>query len=349
MRPILFELFGAGVPSYYTMMTLGFCAGIFVVWREAPHRGLNPDDVLDLALYMLVAGLLGARLLHVVAEGYFMDYVHLCTDPLQVRVPSFIHVPCALDADCVTAQAGALCNPETLRCHPARDCFAWLKFWHGGLAFLGGLLACIPVAFWFMGRKRMPRGAVLDLGGLAVPLGLGFGRLGCFLSGCCFGQTTSGPLGVQFDGALRALNADGGCPRGYDLIDVAGHAPACAVGRPAFLEHAEQGLLDLGAQHSLAVHPTQLYEAILALSLFVLLYLRRRKVRFAGELFWIFCAAYGVGRFGLEFIRGDADRGAWLGDLLSTSQLLAVPVVAYAAWRIWRGGPAPTLHSVERP
>lgn len=338
MRPILFEIGGVAVPSYFTLLTLGFCAAVYLAWREAPRRGIDPDDLLDLALYMLVAGLFGARLLHVVAEGYFWDYVHLCTDPFQVEVPSFIHEPCAVDADCVSANAGALCNPETLRCHPARDCFAALKFWHGGLAFLGGLLACIPFAWWFMARRKMQRAAVLDLAGFGVPLGLGIGRLGCFLSGCCFGQTTHGPLGVQFKGALRALDPDGGCPRGYDLISVAGDQ-ACAVGRPAFMQHAESGLLDLGAHHSLPVLPTQLMEAGLALGLFGFLYWRRRAPRFSGELFWLFCASYGVGRFALEFVRGDGDRGAWLGDLLSTSQLLAIPFVAYAAWRVWRGGP----------
>ena len=107
----------------------------------------------------------------------------------------------------------------------------------------------------------------------------------------------------------------------------------CAVGRPAVLEQAEQGLLAAGARGSLPVHPTQLYEAGLALSLFAIIYALRRRL--VGRAFWVFAACYGVGRFGIEFIRAD-DRGLWLGELLSTSQLIAVPVVAYALYRLAR-------------
>ncbi len=337
MRPILFEIGDFTLPSYYTLLTLGFLAAVFLAWREAPRKGIDPDDLLDMALYALIAGLLGARLLHVVADGYFWDYVHLCTDPLKVEVPSFIHVPCATDADCVAADAGALCHPDTGRCHPARDCFAALKFWHGGLAFLGGFLGAVGVCFVFLRRRGIPFLKAADLGSFGVPLGLGIGRLGCLLSGCCYGQVTTGPLGLRFTGFVTRAGPDLTCPPNYDLLRDTPQGPLCAFGRPAFLDHAEHGLLELGADHSLPVHPTQAYEAAFALGLFAFFYFwRRRRIRFDGQGIWEFCVAYPIGRFAIEFFRAD-DRGLWLGDTLSTSQLIAIPVVGYAHLRLRRG------------
>lgn len=335
MRPVLFEIFGVAVPSYYTLMALGFGLALYLGWREAKRIGENPDDFLDLGLTMLLAGLIGSRILHVFADGFFWDYVHLCTDPLRVEVPQFIHVQCATDADCVSAQAGALCHPETHRCHPARDCFAALAFWQGGLAFIGGLLLCIPIGTWFIRRRGMNWARVADITAFGVPIGLAFGRIGCFLSGCCYGGLTTGPTGARFSGYLTALGPDATCPANYQRIDLEAGGQACAFGRPAFLDHAEHGLLDYGADLSLAVHPTQLYESLLAFALFAWIYgWRRTHRRYAGQAFFEFCALYAIGRFTIEFFRAD-ERGLWLGDLISTSQLLGIPLGAWALWRLW--------------
>lgn len=335
MRPVLFELFGVAVPSYYTLMALGFGLALYLGWRESKRVGIDPDDFLDFGLYMLLAGLIGSRILHVFADGYFWDYVHLCTDPLQVEVPQFIHVPCATDADCVAKEAGALCHPETGRCHPARDCFAAFAFWQGGLAFIGGLLACIPVGLYIIRKRGMGYPRVADIAAFGVPIGLAFGRIGCFLSGCCFGGITPGPAGVRFSGYLAPLGPDATCPANYQRIELADGGQACAFGRPAFLEHAEHGLLEYGADLSLAVHPTQLYESLLAFAIFGYIYFwRRTRRRYAAQAFHEFCLLYPVGRFVIEFFRAD-DRGLWFGDAISTSQLLGIPLFAWAVWRLW--------------
>lgn len=341
MHPELIRIGELSLPSYYTMITVGFLLLMYLSWRESKRVGIDPDDTLDLGLYMLLFGLIGARLLHVVADGYFWDYVHLCTDPLRVEVQSFIHVKCVADADCVAQDAGALCNPATGRCHPARDCLAALKFWHGGLAFFGGLLLATAAALVIIRRRRMPLRKVLDMGAWAVPLGLASGRVGCFLSGCCFGQVTEGPLGVRFPGYVAALGPDATCPPRYDLVttgllDSGGGQQVCAFGRPAFMDHVEHGLLGIGSRFSLPVHPTQLYEAGTAALIFAWVYFwRRRRLRYAGQAFWEFCVLYGVGRFAIEMVRAD-ERGLWFGELVSTSQIIAVPFVAVGLWQLWR-------------
>lgn len=335
MRPVLFELFGVAVPSYYTLMAIGFGLALFLGWRESKRVGVDPDDFLDFGLYMLLAGLIGARILHVFADGYFWDYVNLCFDPLLVEVPQFIHVQCAADAECLAKEAGALCNPETGRCHPARDCLAPFAFWQGGLAFIGGLIACFPMAIWFMRKRQMSFPKVSDIAAFGVPLGLAVGRLGCFLSGCCFGAVTPGPVGVKFAGYYTALGPEATCPPNYQRIDLVDGTQACAFGRPAFIDHAEHGLLELGSKLSLPVHPTQIYESAFAFALFAYVFFwRRTRKRYDGQAFLELCALYPVGRFVIEFFRAD-DRGLWFGDMLSTSQILGALLCGWAVWRLW--------------
>ncbi len=56
---------------------------------------------------------------------------------------------------------------------------------------------------------------------------------------------------------------------------------------------------------TLAVHPTQLYESILLLALFVFLKTLRKKSKFTGQVFLSWCMFYGFIRFLIEFLRGD--------------------------------------------
>lgn len=166
----------------------------------------------------------------------------------------------------------------------------------GGLVFYGGALAWLAAMtlgcrFW-----RLSPWPLLDAVCHYGPLGHAFGRLGCFFGGCCFGAPTTCALGLRF--------------------------PA---GSPAFLQHKTQGLLPEGATASLPVHPSQLYEAVGNLVLFVLLdrAARRRPVR-PGRITGLYLTGYAVLRFGLEFFRGDAIRGIYLG--VSTSQYVAAVV-----------------------
>jgi phosphatidylglycerol:prolipoprotein diacylglycerol transferase len=75
------------------------------------------------------------------------------------------------------------------------------------------------------------------------------------------------------------------------------------------------------------VHPSQLYETFATFLIFLfLLWLAPRK-RFNGQVTLAYVALYSAVRFGLEFLRGDPDRGAWFGGTVSTSQLIAIALV----------------------
>jgi phosphatidylglycerol:prolipoprotein diacylglycerol transferase len=83
------------------------------------------------------------------------------------------------------------------------------------------------------------------------------------------------------------------------------------------------------APKGVPLHPTQIYSALNALLIFFVLVAFKRIKRFEGELFWIYVLLYGVARFIIEHFRGD-ERGMFIEDLLSTSQLIGLIMAAIA-------------------
>jgi phosphatidylglycerol:prolipoprotein diacylglycerol transferase len=250
---------------------------------------------------MLLAGVAGARVLHVLVDGYFWDYVHLCTDPSRVDWP--------IDAsECVSSAYDGVWDAARRVCHPKNaDCLAWAKFWAGGLTYYGGLLGASGAAWWLLRRDRFPFWKAADMAGFAVPLGLAFGRMGCLMAGCCFGATCELPWALSFP-------------------------PRSPASEAQFAAH------ELASSHfaSLPVHPTQIYEsaASVIIAAVCLMWIGPRK-RYDGQVFAASMALYAVARFLLEFLRRDA-RGGLLG--LSTSQLIGVGLLAVAAAISWRRG-----------
>lgn len=293
MRPELFRLFDVGFPAYFVLLLSGFlfATALGVLW--AKRIGLNPDVVVDLGLAMLLAGVAGSRILHVLVDGYFWDYVHLCTEPARVDWP--------LDrAECASAAYDGLWDAAKGVCHPKRaDCLAWAKFWAGGLTYYGGFIGATAAAVVLLRRDRFPFWKAADMAGFAVPMGLAFGRMGCLLAGCCFGAPSAAPWALSFP------------PRS-----------------PASEEQAKEHLLESARMWSHPVHPTQIYEAAASLGIaaFLLLWLLPRK-RYDGQLFVGFLVLYAVARFLVEILRRDA-RGGAVG--LSTSQLIGLGLVAAA-------------------
>src|SRR5215469_11598236 len=131
MRPELFRLTGLGFPAYFVLLLTGFLFATAVCSIGARRIGKSPDVIVDLGLAMLLAGVAGARILHVLADGYFWDYVHLCTDLSKVNWP--------LDqSECLSPSHDGVWDAARGLCHPQHvDCFAWAKFCAGGLTYYG--------------------------------------------------------------------------------------------------------------------------------------------------------------------------------------------------------------------
>jgi phosphatidylglycerol:prolipoprotein diacylglycerol transferase len=153
----------------------------------------------------------------------------------------------------------------------------------GAGTFLFGFLSALCLICFIAIRRGVSLWAIADCFAPSLALGVCLVRIGCFMSGCNYGKPTDLPWGVVFTNPLASQLA--GTPLGVRL------------------------------------HPAQLYESLLGLStFFVLLYLCRRERR-PGTLILIFISCYAVGRFFIEFSRGDADRLFW--GPFSTSQWLS--------------------------
>lgn len=73
------------------------------------------------------------------------------------------------------------------------------EFWRGGLVYYGGLVGGVAGAAWGARRRGIPFLDLADVFAPAVTVGLCFGRIGCLLTGCCYGAPTSFPIAITYD------------------------------------------------------------------------------------------------------------------------------------------------------
>jgi phosphatidylglycerol:prolipoprotein diacylglycerol transferase len=167
---------------------------------------------------------------------------------------------------------------------------------------LGGVAAGALTFVFYAKRHRLPLMGLADA--IVAPLALAqaIGRLGCFCAGCCWGAPA---------GSLRYL----------------------AVVFTDPMAHRQTGV-DLGVP----LIATQLIEMGYDLLLVAILSLLwRRRLRPQGTLLWLYLLLYSMGRGVIEFWRGDAHRGLYLGDALSTSQMLSAAGMVLAIVMLLRG------------
>jgi len=147
---------------------------------------------------------------------------------------------------------------------------------HGGLILYGGVITAVVASYFFIAKKGYPFYTIADLFMPYLALGQAFGRIGCYLNGCCFGKVTDA---------------------------------CCAVVYPPnslpFNDHIEKGMVGFDARYSLPVHPAQLYSALLDLGLFMVLLAVDRKKKWNGQTFWLYVILYPVIRIVMEVFRGD--------------------------------------------
>ncbi len=299
MYPILGE-WSLGVPirSYGVFAAIGLAIGLIIVFRAGAREEFNRRRLLDLVLWVLVSSLVFAKL-----STYLVDWRVFFVDDPWTFVDLF---------------GGPRRVPRVL------------VMWEGGLVYYGGLLGGALAAVIFLRGKagqsgrKMSTARVADVIFPALSLGHVWGRLGCFMAGCCFGKAGGGSLGVAF---------------GPDS--------------QAYKHHASQSLLPppFGATYNL--HPVQLYSAaaelVISGALIFVLWPRRRA---PGQIGLTYLTCYSALRLILELFRGDRGRG-FLGDpvamvglnrmigvdggspsILSVSQCIALLVLLISGW-LW--------------
>ncbi|MDI6775038.1 MAG: prolipoprotein diacylglyceryl transferase [Verrucomicrobiota bacterium] len=197
---------------------------------------------------------------------------------------------------------------------------AW-EIWRidrGGLIYYGGMAAATAAVVVFARVRKQNWRRLFDFVATALPLAHAFGRVGCFLNGCCHGIPCDGFLGARF-------------PRNS----------------PPWHRQLDQGLIDAREPLTLPAHPVQLYEAAFSLALYALLIVIYRRQKRAGTTTAAYLILYPFGRFLIEFLRGD-ERLPLLG--LTAAQvaslcLMAAGIVWMTAGRRKPEAPARTFHT----
>lgn len=252
--------------GYGFMMFLGFVAAGWTAIRRGRRVGIDKDVIWDVCLWVLVGGIGGARLF------YIVQY----------------HDEVFKDASTPGGYLMALVNLQ-----------------EGGLVLYGGIILALTAFILFCYRRKLSPLLMTDIIMPSFFLGLAFGRVGCFMNGCCYGDRCELPWAVSF-------------PLG-SVPDMA------LVGR---------GFLDSADTVTMALHPSQLYSAFNALLLAGLMhayfFVRRRD----GSVLALSLLTYPVTRFLIEFLRGD-EMGKF-NTPLTISQWVSLGMLAggvlYAVW-----------------
>jgi phosphatidylglycerol:prolipoprotein diacylglycerol transferase len=277
MQPELFRIpfLNQPIHSYGLMLVIGFMLALQLAKFLARRSGLDADTFVNAGLIALVSGIVGARLSHVIEN--WGEYTR-----------------------------GDLSFGENL----------WnaVNLTSGGLTYYGGVLLAFPVTVLYGVYKKMPLRTGMDIIAPCLMVGLGFGRIGCFLNGCCYGAECElpAPLGVEYpygsnaylDQHHKRLRGEPGGlrhPPPPELIDRAtgGLRPLAQVTRDPALRAAAS------AQHSNRVHNAQIYSTVTALLLAALLTAYYTLPHAPGRGFALMMILEGGTRYLLELLRAE--------------------------------------------
>jgi len=241
------------------MLVLGFLSAGFVTIRRAQQIGIPSEVIESLGVHIFVSGIVGARLF------FLIQYRHNVFRDIQ-GLGDFMK--------------------------------AALNFADGGMVLYGGVLLGIPVYIWFCRKWKIPSLLMADLVMPAIFIGLAFGRLGCLMNGCCYGDVCSLPWGIQFP-----------------------------PGSPPYQALLNRGFITEDAVRSLTLHPTQIYSSLNAFLLAaVTIVWFQRRVR-DGEVVALSLLTYPVMRFTIEFLRNDEFGQFRTG--LTISQLVSIGLFVF--------------------
>jgi phosphatidylglycerol:prolipoprotein diacylglycerol transferase len=332
-----------GVPlrSYGILMLVGIVAGIWLAIHRAVEAGLEIDDMLGLALWVIPCGAIGGRLFYVIE--YWTE---------RIRTPDLW---------------GTLKNA--------------LAFTEGGLVVYGAFAGAMAGFAIYVAKHKLPALALADLIAPSMMVGLAFGRIGCLMNGCCYGGESNAPWAITFprenspnslsgpyaeqasEGRFYGLRVgerpgepnavvveqvDAGSPAADAGLKVGDVITAIDGGSIADVDAAHFRILDAlikgrsltlttpagvrtlpavtAPPRSLPVHPAQIYSSIDAALLGWVLWSYYPFRRRDGEVIALMLMLHPISRFMLEAIRVD-EAPVW-GTGLSISQNLSAGLFA---------------------
>ena len=306
MQQVLFRIpIGDGIPvyGYGLMLVLGFLAATQLAKFLARRIGLDGEVFVNAAVIALIAGVVGARLSHVLEN--FSQYT----------------------------------NPQRSAWENLKDA---ANLTSGGLTFYGGFLLAFPVLVWYAWKKKIPVRRGMDIVAPCLMVGLGFGRIGCYLNGCCWGAQCDSAVSVVFpyhsppymDQVERgeidiARNLSQPKPTELPLDVVQGWSTKDRpiLKSPATLDVDPKLSQVVDRLHSHPVLPAQLLSAFTAFLLAALLLAYFTVPHTAGRVFAVMLILEGGTRFLLELIRSEPA----VAGSMSISMIIGLGLVALGA------------------
>jgi len=310
---------GAPIYAYGVMLVIGFFAAMELAKFLARRSKLDPEMFANAALIALLAGVIGARLSHVL---------------------------------------------ENIGDYTRGDLSVWQNLWNainirsGGLTYYGGFILGFASVLAYGIYRKAPIRLGMDIVAPCILIGLGFGRIGCYLNGCCYGAESNVAWAVEFpyhsDAYIEqfqrkeihppeALMKDG-IPRTIEDIEA----------DPALGPLQKGELLKLAAaQHALPVHPAELYSTLTAWLIAAVLLAYLTVPHAPGRVFAMMLILEGVSRFLLETVRAEPVGtlfGYHIFGSLTYSEGLSIPLVilgailwfAFARAQDWKDRPVPS-------
>jgi phosphatidylglycerol:prolipoprotein diacylglycerol transferase len=240
------------------------------------------------------------------------------------------------------------------------DLLSIFAIWRGGVELLGGVLLAIAVIFFYLWYHKLPVRRYLDILAIGLMLALVFGRIGCFLNGCCFGRPTNLPWAVRFpyqhpilthspayhSQAHPNLDRNRRQPQLKLPADFFGYLGTDGKWYPDLkpydlLTSEQKHMVDKGPYRCLPVHPAQLYSSAIGAVLALILYLFWRRAQRRGNwqnpeklltkpgcTFALMFIIYGIARFFLEFVRDD---NPFEFDGITISQNISIGIILLGA------------------
>src|SRR5579883_573698 len=166
VNPILVQIGSLSLHWYGIIMTLAIFMGALVANRYVARHGGDGQAIWDMLLWVLIPGIIGARLYYVFIQSprnnSAVGFEHYLSHPIEI-----------------------------------------FEIWRGGIHIYGAFIFGAIALLLYMRRYRLPYLLYLDGIGLGLALGQAIGRLGNFINQELYGPPTTLPWGLRIDQAHR--------------------------------------------------------------------------------------------------------------------------------------------------
>lgn len=226
-------VFHFDIAYYGIIIGLGILAGLLMALHVAKKTKQDPETYIDLVIYAVIIGIIGARAYYVIFSWDM--YKHDLLSIFNIR--------------------------------------------QGGLAIYGGVIAAVITVLVFAKKRHLAAGLLLDTACHGLVLGQAIGRWGNFFNREAFGKYTNSLFAMRLPlDAVRIGDVTQQMRDELEMVDGVG---------------------------CIQVHPAFLYESVWCLLVLAFLFWYRHRQKFQGEIFLVYLAGYGFGRFWIEGLRTD--------------------------------------------